>query len=115
MNEDAILAVKKGIYWLDENHPGWASRIVLSSLDMSGCRECVIGQAVGDYVETIKAEGKDSDDIYSSGVIWAVEHGFEKPGIITYQGIAGVSGNYGYSELDALWATEVEERNGCNR
>lgn len=114
INEDAKLAVKRGINWLDENYPRWASYIDITKLDMSECEECVIGQAVGEYSQiTRRAVGAPSSERYSSSAVWAVQHGFESPGTIVYQEITGDrSASYGYKELDTLWSEEVRKRLG---
>lgn len=101
IHEDAILAVKNGIYWLDENHPDWVSRIDLSALDMSECENCIIGQAVGYYSDVVRRGQVD----YNAGVVWAVEHGFEWPSALGRN-------EYGYEELDTLWSDEVRKRLG---
>lgn len=108
ISEDAILAVKRGIYWLDENHPGWAERIDLSQLNMAECTECVIGQAVGDYSATIAEQALD----YPDTVIWATEHGFESPLASHYMTCNPAPVTYSYFELDTLWAEEVKSRLG---
>lgn len=41
--------VQAGAAWLDENQPGWESKIDLDFLDQSYCYECVLGQVFGDY------------------------------------------------------------------
>jgi hypothetical protein len=112
INEDAKLAVKRGINWLDENHPKWVSRIDLTKLDMSECSDCVIGQAVGDYsLVTRNVVGAPTTEMYGSSAVWAVQHGFESPGIIVYQELTGDrSASYGYRELDTLWSEEVRKR-----
>lgn len=107
IHEDAILAVKRGINWLDENHPNWANEIDLSSLDMSECNRCVIGQAVGDYTFTVKQAAK-ADYIYVSD--WAIDHGFESPLVKAFRTSERVY--YGFNELDTLWSKEVRARLG---
>ncbi len=109
LNEDAKLAVKRGIYWLDENHPGWEKKIDLDTFDISECSSCVVGQAIGDYNESIRdASGVN----YPEYLGWAVEHGFESPVAMQYS--MGISTNvsYGYSEIETLWTEEVKSRLG---
>lgn len=110
IHEDARLAVKKGIYWLDENHPGWVSQINLSALDMAECQQCVIGQAVGDYTTTTRRAANTTE--FRVGTIWAVEHGFESPRVAIYQEYGGSLTTYGYTELEVLWSEEVKRRLG---
>lgn len=114
INEDAKLAVKRGINWLDENHPGWEMEIDLSLLNMSECEECVIGQAVGDYSKVTRAAAGTPTEAYSGkAAVWAVEHGFECPGVVAYQEFTGNrSASYTYRELDVLWSDEVQRRLG---
>lgn len=108
ISEDAILAVKRGIYWLDENHPGWASRINLDKLEMAACSQCVIGQAVGDYSDTIRAQHNGYNNI--EGVVWAVDHGFESPNVLNFLCLTNESPTYAFDELDTLWSEEVKNR-----
>lgn len=112
IHEDAILAVKRGVYWLDENHPGWAQDINLEMLDMSACTDCVIGQAVGSYSNTINiaATGNADDWNHRVSTQWSVDHGFEFPGVVAYSNSDPI--NYGYEELDTLWSDEVRKRLG---
>ncbi len=107
--EDARLAVKKGIQWLDNNHPGWASRIDLNTLNMSECENCVIGQSVGDYTHSIM--DLSSFEARRASVIWAMEHGFEWSGV-AIDGYPYDRPTYGYKELDILWSEEVRNRLG---
>lgn len=116
MNEDAVLAVKRGAYWLDENHPGWVRKINLASLDMKLCNTCVIGQAVGDYYDTIRgAVTADHDDSIGADE-WAVENGFCSPGVYgpevgSYRSYREVDDAY-YGALETLWTEEVRKRLG---
>jgi hypothetical protein len=114
IHEDAILAVKRGIYWLDENHPGWAQDINLDELDMSECTDCVIGQAVGSYSYTINkaATGDANEWDHAAATQWSVEHGFEYPGTLAYANPGYAAPSYGYRELDTLWSDEVRKRLG---
>ena len=111
ISEDAHLAVKRGIYWLDEAHPGWATRIDLTQLDMSECRDCVIGQAIGSYTDTtIKASGNIVP--CQESIIWAIEHGFESPHVSFYDTHQLGYVTYGYNDLETLWSEEVQRRLG---
>lgn len=94
ISEDVKLAVKKGANWLDLNHPGWAHKLDINKLNMDDCQNCVIGQAVGNYWETI------------GGTRWAIEHGFDTPSNST--DIAA----QGYADLETLWTNEVKKRLG---
>lgn len=99
MNEDVVLAVKKGAEWLDENHPGWEFRIDLGDLQMSNCERCIVGQAVGDYW-TVMAEQTGSW-MLENGEMWAIEYGFDVPGI---------GNRAGYRQLEEEWTRVVKER-----
>lgn len=115
IHENAKLAVKHGIDWLDENHPGWVNKIDLNTLYMSDCGNCVIGQAVGEYRTSIdKASGTSYAGFGTNkeATIWAVEHGFESPRVSYYEERSEAPGAYGFDELDALWAEEVTKRLG---
>lgn len=110
ISEDAKFAVKQGIYWLDEHHPNWATRIDLDRLMMSSCASCVIGQAVGDYSKTT-GDAVSSYPGSQEAVIWAVEHGFESPTVAHYT-MAGGKPTYTFMDLETLWTKEVLERLG---
>lgn len=116
MNEDTKLAVKKGTAWLDENHPGWVSKIDLSTLQMSNCERCVIGQAVGQYWRTtaeaarVLRESGVEDEDYFSGDMWAAEHGFDVPEKEIIPGTFNYTGNY--KALEEAWVEVVKDRQG---
>lgn len=110
ISEDAKIAVKRGIYWLDEHHPGWATKIDLFRLTMSSCASCVIGQAVGDYSKTT-GDAVSSYPNSPEAAIWAVEHGFESPTVSHYR-LAGGKAKYNFIDLEILWTNEVRERLG---
>lgn len=114
ISEDAKLAVKRGIYWLDENYPGWAQQINLEMLDMSECTDCVIGQAIGSYSHTINLAAVGNGDYnHSAATQWSVEHGFETPNTLVYSNPEyAVAQGYSYRELDTLWSEEVQKRLG---
>lgn len=101
-NEDAILAVKKGTQWLDENHPGWERRLDLSNLEMNNCERCVIGQAVGNFWVTA---GEEADRVGMDEEEWSVEHGFDVL-------FVGTSTTVAYRQLEAEWTRVVTERRG---
>lgn len=101
MNEDAILAVKRGAYFMDENYPGWASKINLNRFSMSLCHRCIVGQAIGDYAMIIsEASGQILGSVESDD--WATSHGFD----VDYGRLV----SYGYKELETLWTEQVRER-----
>ena len=41
--------VKAGANWLDQVHPGWDEKVNLETLDINSCKDCVIGQLLGNY------------------------------------------------------------------
>jgi hypothetical protein len=47
MSSDLRERVARGAALLDERAPGWRRRIDWDAVDMSDCRACVLGQAVG--------------------------------------------------------------------
>lgn len=53
--------VSNGMRWLDENFPGWESRIDLKTLDLSDEYECICGQVFE----------KNGKRIYQSGFSYA--------------------------------------------
>lgn len=116
--EDVKLAVKKGSHWMDENHPGWATKIDLGALVMDNCDYCIIGQAC---MESYWAVIDDVTDFGASirGETWAIEHGFDAySGDIADADWYGDDGHLGpeaynrYSNLEYLWTEEVKKRLG---
>lgn len=98
---DLKTAVKRGANWLDENHAGWARWINLSELDLNNCENCIIGQSVGNFDQTVGMAGGDG---------WAETHGFEvrhtiKDGRLDWEKL-----NKDYEELEVLWTKEVKNR-----
>ncbi len=104
MDEEEIrLAVKRGIHWLDEEHPSWAQKINLKRLKMDNCYQCIIGQAVGNFSGVTHAASA------SGPSQWAIEHGFQAPYCYYRDGLS----LYEYYErLEALWTGEVQRRLG---
>lgn len=101
-------AVRRGANWLDVNHLGWANRVNLSMLQMNSCSNCVIGQAVGDYYETIMLA---SDDTGSEE--WAIDNGFcGKDYWDPETGYDMEAEKAYYLRLEELWAEEVRGRLG---
>lgn len=105
ISEDTKLAIKRGVYWLDTNHPGWEQKIDLSNLTMSNCDRCVIGQAVGDYYDTVYNALVDEEIVineYQGN--WPVDHGFNVA--IPWNSNNGSN----YAALEAGWTEVVMER-----
>lgn len=106
-NEDAVLAVKRGAYWLDNNYPDWAQRIQLDELEMDDCATCIVGQAIGDFSETVAEAGNVA--MYSLEALnWSVENGFDIPDNVEDY----AETQYRYRELETLWTEQVKERLG---
>jgi hypothetical protein len=112
-DEDVALAVRRGASWLDENYPNWANRIDLSKLSMNNCSYCVIGQAVGDYYDSIQ-NAADSDYAGDSdSQAWAREHGFEAIDFCEdYHEYDSAKELSYYRSLEVLWTDEVKKRLG---
>ena len=45
--------VQRGAAFLDEHVPGWRAHIDPYTLDLSYCRQCVLGQVFGSYANGI--------------------------------------------------------------
>lgn len=107
MNEDMILAVKRGAHFMDEHYPNWATAIQLDRLEMNDCAVCVVGQAIGDYSNSI-AEMSGTRSYSREANDWAEENGFDVPNAL--------SGDYAiqnyYRKLETLWTEQVRERLG---
>ena len=85
MDEDVRLAVKRGLQWLDTNHPAWVESIDLDLFDIGAPNSCVIGQLLSNdypnmtYQEIIGHEASKAGLSFEEGNDWAVEHGFQPP------------------------------------
>ena len=115
ISEDIILAVKRGAYWFDENHPDWARKINLDELDMAQCDRCIIGQAIGDYAIAIT----EMFSSFSIGNAWAMEHGFQRPDTKCYEESMysdwdeyRAESEAFYIALETVWSDEVKKRLG---
>lgn len=98
-------AVDRGIEYLNRIHPGWKQKINLEDLDMSNCKECVMGQVFGDYYLCdkylqqldknfkISRDGDDGDDEFDE---WAATRGF----------MLGVNGTW--EELVEIWKEKLQ-------
>lgn len=105
VSEDMKLAVKKGVNWLDKNHPNWVFNIELDKLNMRDCVDCVIGQAVGYYASTVR----DAAGV-GSPMEWSVEHGFTLPW--PTNDFEGETLEARWSQLETIWSEEVQRRLG---
>jgi hypothetical protein len=96
-NEDEVLAVKRGAYWLDEVKPGWVSAIDLVEFDISSGYSCVLGQLFGDYDQGLGFASEHGE--YNTEDLWESRHGFN----CDYSNIS-------YSGLNVAWKRYIEER-----
>lgn len=112
IDEEMILSVKRGAYWMDEHHPGWARLIELNSLNMGNCDYCIIGQAViGGYWKGL-AEGSGCENPHvETASVWAIDHGFDSPirANATWNNDPMAES---YHQLEILWTEEVRNRLG---
>ncbi len=60
-------AANKGASLLDKHDPQWFEKIDLDTLDMNNCRNCVVGQLYGYYVESCEMLGFSLSDDYKYG------------------------------------------------
>lgn len=90
-DETARERAARGAALLDEKFTSWWRRIDLKRLQMGSCRDCVIGQAVGEYcravVELLGLDWKGYED---------VDYGFDID-----------KGESDYAPLERAWAYEV--------
>lgn len=117
ITEDSKLAVKKGAFWMDENHPGWANRINLDELSMESCDSCIIGQAVMETGYWGVIEDNSPTFRIADSISWAIEHGFDASGAGIDWFNADVNdlsdaARQRYMDLETLWTDEVRKRLG---
>ncbi len=96
--------VKKGADLLDEKAPGWDGKLCISTLKMSHCDRCVLGQVYGNYVDgayIALSEVREFNWIlYNESYIDSVaEHGFCEFGPIQR-----------YKTLRKCWVELIEAR-----
>lgn len=96
-NEDELLAVKRGAFWLDEVKPGWVSAIDLVEFDISSGYSCVLGQLFEDYDQGLEFAAEYGE--YNAYDNWESKHGFN----CDY-------GNISCSGLNGAWKRYFEER-----
>lgn len=120
ITEDMKLAVRKGTQWLNENHPGWESRIDTSNLHMDDCDTCIIGQAVMDKgYWAVLEEASGTSGFSDESMNWAIEHGFDANksnlnGDTWYDRHFQLTplASQRYYALETLWTDVVRERLG---
>jgi hypothetical protein len=94
MKMQLALAVKKGVYLLDEQFPEWRQKIDLDSLELSSGHCCVLGQLYGYYSWGQRQLGLDNPSMF----------GFEVPSEnVEYQR------SLAYDALNELWAEHINE------
>jgi len=88
--------VQKGIAWLDENHPGWTTKVEVERIDDRFYGQTVLGQVVGpDGFLAYIAEFKREDDSRGEGHV-LYDLGFTD---VVHP-----------REIKAAWQTAVRER-----
>jgi len=93
---DLKLAVKKGIFLLDEKVPGWREKIDVAELDMTSPCHCILGQVTGDYFLACEDLSLEQAE--------AVELGFD----CSHASVAQASaGECEHDPLQALWLAEL--------
>lgn len=101
--------VARGAAWLDENHPGWERHIDLSTLDMSNCQHCIVGQAL--WAFAAKESYEDTAGYFFSGMVdvlpitdpWTVHSDLRSPSDHGFDGDD-------YAELEKTWTALLKER-----
>jgi hypothetical protein len=83
---DAQRYVRAGAALLDQRNPGWADRIDVTTLRVSNCRACVLGQLYSGFTDGYELGRRAliPADVYVSDVprgthYWAIRHGFHVP------------------------------------
>lgn len=105
MNEDMKLYVKQGAYWLDQNYPGWVSKINLDVLTMDDCDYCIVGQAIDSYTDVIYTDDRSN----RASTDFAIAHGFEAPSC-TNANISFEQIDREYVELEIIWTEYIKDR-----
>lgn len=90
---------RRGARLLDKKLPGWHRKVKITTLDISECRDCALGQA--------------HPSGFSAGV-WDVLEGEEKPSRViaprlVYFGFDQVRGD-DYGPLTEAWKDEIRDR-----
>ncbi len=87
-DEDISLAVKQGMYWLDENVPQWEQVVDVIKLDLNHVSHCMLGQQwlatheagshyISPYSDYLSHE---VGPLTAERVQWSTEHGFNLSG-----------------------------------
>ncbi len=105
--EDVELAVKHGMYWLDENVYGWVEAINLDMFELESGRSCVLGQqweanndysSGSNYINFI--EEAHPNLTHGERAEWAERNKFY---------VADGSGSQ-WSKLTSIWKDKIRER-----
>lgn len=100
VGEETMLRVKRGVEWLDANYPGWESKVIINTLDMSnGCR-CILGQLF---------QSKVRND-WQSGFCYALDYNYINFREAKWFGFDAPPGTW--DELQAAWEKVLVERQG---
>lgn len=93
------LNVKRGVYALDEQFPGWREKVVVDELDLSNGESCILGQLYGGY-----SVGQRQLGLYHEAHA-SYQHGFDLTGAdINFDG----NSHYAWRALDQLWTEHIE-------
>ena len=117
-DEELDLAVKLGVYELDQQRPGWEDIVHLPTLQMSSECSCVLGQVFstplvrwGYYsgVQTLSGApvNPDAEGYADLDSAWAREHGFDAS---PDHDVA-----IDFRALQARWSTVIRERQDAKR
>ncbi len=88
--------VERGIEWLDEGCPNWASRIDAEILDLEDNEDCVLGQLFGTFNSQMKIHGRRK--LIKLGFHFKPRHQKDK----------------NWNKLNSIWANKVKERQCYN-
>ena len=89
--------VARGAQLLDREGPtGWREQIECDTLDLSDCKQCILGQLYGDY----------EPGLYKLRVYDGTPQGFERANTDTPTPIA--SAKRQYARLTAAWRRELD-------
>lgn len=103
-------AARKGARWLDKNHPGWAQKIDIRTLQMRNGYQCVLGQCFGGFwaaLEKITKRSRRSDVAERAKANkWATDYGFQAQ--TRADGLQARNGSY--ERLGLAWAPLVAIR-----
>lgn len=82
--------VATGVAFLNEVLPGWEKKIVLESLDINYCEECILGQLFGDFDDGRDQLGLSWGECDEYG-FWPVQ-GDDDDAALTLEWVAAIRG-----------------------